>query len=86
MFNLVFIHYEDQVMHTVNLYINESQSENNFQDLKAELMLDSHVANVAFHRQLPHDMLVEYDESYINPSSIVGQLESHGLHVDVTGG
>ncbi|MDH5424245.1 MAG: hypothetical protein OEY29_04515 [Gammaproteobacteria bacterium] len=73
-------------MHAVNLYIGESQSENSFQSLKNELMTDSHVVNVAFNSKMPHDMLVEYDEAYVSPSSILSHLEAHGLHVDVTGG
>lgn len=73
-------------MHAVNLYINESQSENNFQILKDELMMDGHVTNVAFNSKMPHDILVEYDESFVSPSLIVGHLVSHGLHVDVIGG
>lgn len=73
-------------MHAVNLYIDESLNERNFQELKTELMMDSHVSNVAYHLKMPHDMLVEYDESFVSPSSIVGHIEAHGLHVDVTGG
>jgi len=73
-------------MHAVNLYIDESLTEKSFQNLKSELMSDSHVVNVAYHAKVPHDILVEYDEAFVNPSSIVGSLESHGLHVDITGG
>ena len=73
-------------MHAVNLYINENLNEKSFQDLKNELMMDSHVLNVAYHSRMPHDMLVEYDESFVTPSSIIGHIESHGLHVDITGG
>jgi len=73
-------------MHAVNLYIDESLNETNFQALKSELMMDNHVANVAYHANMPHDMLVEYDEGYVSPSSIVGHIEAHGLHVDVVGG
>ena len=73
-------------MHAVNFYINESLNEQKFEDLKHELMMDSHVVNVAYHSNMPHDMLVEYDEDYVTPTAIVDRLESHGLHVDVTGG
>ena len=73
-------------MHAVNLYINETQSQNSFQNLKSGLMKDSHVENVAFNTKMPHDMLVEYDEAFVTPTSIIGQLESQGLHVDVVGG
>lgn len=73
-------------MHAVNLYIDETQSLNSFQSLKKELMMDSHVENVAFNIKMPHDMLVEYDEKFVSPTSIIGQLESQGLHVDITGG
>lgn len=73
-------------MHAVNFYINETQNQNSFQSLKEELMTDSHVANVAFNIKMPHDMLVEYDEAFLSPSSLIGQLESSGLHVDITGG
>lgn len=77
---------EDLVMHAVNLYIDETQSQDSFQSLKKELMMDAHVENVAFSTKMPHDMLVEYDEKFVSPNSIVDQLESHGLHVDITGG
>lgn len=73
-------------MHAVNLYIDEIQSENSFSSLKTGLMSDTHVVNVAYNTRMPHDMLVEYDESYLTPLSIVSQLESKGLHVDITGG
>ena len=73
-------------MHALNLYIDEELAENSLSELKSELMQDSHIANVAFSRKQPHDMLVEYDEAYVQPSSIVSQLTSHGLHVDVIGG
>jgi len=73
-------------MHAVNLYIDENLNEKNLNQIKSELMMDSHVTNVAYHSKMPHDMLVEYDEAFVTPSAIVGHLESHGLHVDVTGG
>lgn len=73
-------------MHAVNLYIDESLNEENFQELRAELLMDSHVVNVAYHVTKPHDMLVEYEETFVTPSAIVGHIESHGLHVDITGG
>ncbi|MDH5517238.1 MAG: hypothetical protein OEY36_05370 [Gammaproteobacteria bacterium] len=73
-------------MHSVNLYINESLNEANFQAIKSNLMADSHVVNVAYHSRMPHEMLVEYDEAYVSPSSIVDFIASQGLHVDVTGG
>ena len=73
-------------MHAVNLYIDENLNEKNFLELKNELMMDSHVANVAYHAKMPHDMLVEYDKAFVSPTSIVGHLEAQGLHVDVTGG
>lgn len=73
-------------MHAVNLYINETLNENNFKELSSELMMDSHVVNVAYNMRHPHDMLVEYDETFVTPSAIVGHIESHGLHVDITGG
>ena len=73
-------------MHAVNLYIDEVLSEQSFQSIKSELLMDSHIANVAFHNRQPHDVLVEYDESFVSPSAIIGQFESHGLHVDIVGG
>lgn len=73
-------------MHAVNLYINENLNEHNFQELRSELMTDSHVVNVAYNAKMPHDMLVEYDEAFVRPSTILERLESHGLHVDITGG
>ena len=73
-------------MHAVNLYIDENLNEQNFQKLKTDLMSDSHVVNVAFNMKMPHDLLVEYDEDFVSPLSIVGHVESHGLHVDITGG
>jgi len=73
-------------MHAVNLYIDESLNEASFKELSSELMMDSHVVNVAYNTRMPHDMLVEYDEAYVKPKAIVGHLESHGLHVDITGG
>ncbi|MDH5392870.1 MAG: hypothetical protein OEY11_06745 [Gammaproteobacteria bacterium] len=73
-------------MHSVNLYINETLNEKIFQQIKTDLMSDSHVINVAYHTKMPHDMLVEYDETFVKPSSIIGHIESHGLHVDITGG
>ena len=73
-------------MHAVNLYIDEIQNANSFNSLKNGLMTDDHVVNVAYHLKMPHDMLVEYDESYVTPSTIVDRLESQGLHVDITGG
>ncbi len=73
-------------MHAVNLYIDETQNQNSFQNLKSGLMMDSHVENVAFNSKMPHDMLVEYDEAFVTPTSIINQLESQGLHVDVVGG
>lgn len=73
-------------MHSVNLYINETLNDSNFQAIKSDLMTDNHVINVAYHARQPHEMLVEYDEAYVSPSSIVDHIAAHGLHVDVTGG
>lgn len=73
-------------MHSVNLYVDEVLNEQSFNNIKNELLMDSHIINVAFHQKQPHDVLVEYDETFINPSAIIGQLESRGYHVDVIGG
>ena len=73
-------------MHAVNLYINESLNEENFKQLRSDLMHDSHIVNVAYNSRMPHDMLVEYDETYVKPKSILGHFESLGLHADITGG
>jgi hypothetical protein len=73
-------------MHAVNFYIDEVLNEQSFNSLKTDLLMDSHIVNVAFHKNQPHDVLVEYDESFVNPTGIIGQLESRGFHVDITGG
>lgn len=49
-------------------------------------MMDAHVENVAFSTKIPHDMLAKYDEKFVSQNSIVDPLESHGFHVDITGG
>lgn len=73
-------------MHAVNIYIDETLNDYNLQEIKNDLMTDSHVLNVAYHNKMPHDILVEYEERHIQPIGIVNQLESHGLHVDITSG
>lgn len=72
-------------MHTINLHIDETMSGNEVDGLCQEMLSAPHVRNVQMRSERPHEMLVEFDEHHNVPMSVLGILQSHGLHADIVG-
>ena len=72
-------------MHTINIHVDESLDRSEMDTLKAELLTDSHVANVEVHEGMPHDLLVECDDHENIPLQILDILKNHGWHADIVG-
>jgi len=73
-------------MHTIQVYIDESLGERELAELRKTLLAMPHVEHVAVHVDMPHDLLVEYEEHHVAPMDIVETLHQRGMHPDVISG
>lgn len=70
-------------MHTIYIHIDEDLDERELFSLKDELQQMESVGDVEVNAGLPHDMLVEYEETDITPMAILRELHRCGLHCDI---
>ena len=70
-------------MHIINVHIDETLDAENIKQLKEELMHVPHVSNVEINKNVPHDLMVEYEEEHGIPMTILDHLAKHGLHTDI---
>jgi len=73
-------------MHTVQIYIDETLDADGLSNMRASLLDMPHVENVALSARDPHDVLVEYEEKYVQPMDILASMSRRGLHPDVISG
>lgn len=70
-------------MHTIYLRIDQDLDENRMRTLQKELSGVGHITDVEIHSRTPHDMLVEFEEQYISPMSILKRLGHFGVRADI---
>jgi len=70
-------------MHTIYIHIDEDLDEQELFSLKDELQQIESVGDVEVNAGLPHDMLVEYEETDITPMAILRELHRCGIHCDI---
>jgi len=70
-------------MHTLYIHIDEDIDEQQLVSLKDDLQLMDSVGDVEVNARLPHDMLVEYEETGTTPMAILRELHRCGVHCDI---
>lgn len=70
-------------MHTIYIHIDEDLDERQLVSLRQELQHLEPVGDVEVNARLPHDMLVEYEETRITPMAILRKLHRCGVHCDI---
>lgn len=70
-------------MHTIYIHIDENLDEAQLSSLKKDLQQLDSVGDVEVNARLPHDMLVEYEETGITPMAILRELHRCGVHCDI---
>lgn len=70
-------------MHTIQVYIEDDLDPKSLDEIKALMQALPHVTNVELNSLRPHDMLVEYEESYNIPMLVMDKLHHQGLHSDI---
>ena len=71
------------VMHSIQVYIDEKLDPKSLTELKALMQSLPHVTNVEINTARPHDILVEYEEHYNIPMLVMDKLHHKGLHPDI---
>ena len=67
-------------MNIINIHIDETLDAENIELLKDELLHVPHVNHVEMRAELPHDLMVEFEEEYDIPMTVLSRLSNHGLH------
>jgi len=70
-------------MHTIYIHIDENLDARQLASLKDDLQQLESVGDVEVNTRLPHDMLVEYEETGITPMAILRELHRCGVHCDI---
>jgi len=70
-------------MHTIYIHIDEDLDEQQLFSLKGDLQRLDSVRDVEVNARIPHDMLVEYEETAITPMAILRELHRSGVHCDI---
>ena len=70
-------------MNSVQVYIDETLGPQGISIVKSLVMGIPHVHNVEMNASVPHEMVVEYDEHFNIPISIMEKLEGAGIHPDI---
>ena len=73
-------------MHTIYLRIDEDLDEPGMRALQDDLRSVGHITDVEVHPRTPHDILVEFEEEFISPMTILRELNRHGVHADIVSG
>jgi hypothetical protein len=70
-------------MHTVYIHIDEDLGDQEITALQGDLARVRYITDVEVNNKIPHDLLVEFDETHISPMAILRELNRHGLHADI---
>ncbi|MGD2074598.1 MAG: hypothetical protein PVI91_05235 [Gammaproteobacteria bacterium] len=70
-------------MHTVYIHIDEELGGQEMRSLQGDLAQVRYINDVEVNERIPHDLLVEFDETHISPMAILRELNRHGLHADI---
>lgn len=72
-------------MNTINIHIDETVATTELDGLRQELLATPHVRDVQLNSNMPHDVLVEFDEHENVPMHVLDVFKGHGLHADIVG-
>lgn len=71
-------------MHAIQVYVDETLDTQGMDKVKSALLKIPYVKDVVVSISVPHDMVVEYDESDRTiPIKIMESLHQQGLHSDI---
>ena len=71
-------------MHAIQVYVDETLDSKGLNKLKSALLKIPFVKDVVVSNSVPHDVIVEYDESDRSiPIKILESLHKQGLHSDI---
>lgn len=71
-------------MHAIQVYVDETLDSKGMDNVKSALLKIPYVKDVVVSISVPHDMVVEYDESDRTiPIKIMESLHQQGLHSDI---
>lgn len=71
-------------MHAIQVYVDETLDSKGLEKVKAALLKVPDVKDVLVNISMPHDVVVEYDESdRSTPIKIMESLHQQGLHSDI---
>jgi len=73
-------------MHAIQVHIDETLDARSLQEVADSIQSIPHVVQVACDSHAPHELLVEYDEHFVQPMDIMDCLHQRGLHPDVISG
>ena len=71
-------------MHTIQVHIDETLSEESLNMVKNMIRGIPHVTNVEANVKVPHDVVIEYEEHHNIPMQVMDRLHDQGLHPDIT--
>lgn len=73
-------------MHTVYIHIEEDLGHDRLLQLQQDLRDMKHITDVEVNDEMPHDVLVEFEEQHITPMTILDMLGTQGIHADIMSG
>lgn len=72
-------------MHSINVHIDENMNRTDIDALRQQLAEEPYVRNVEMRLEMPHDILVEFEEHHEIPLHVLEMLRARGLHADIVG-
>lgn len=72
-------------MHSISVHIDETMKSSDIDVLRRKLLKEPHVTNVEMREEMPHDMLIEFEEHHDIPVHVLEMLKAQGYHADIVG-
>lgn len=72
-------------MHSISVHIDETMKSSDIDSLRQKLLKEPYVTNVEMREEMPHDMLIEFEEHHDIPVHVLEMLKAQGFHADIVG-
>ena len=72
-------------MHSISVHVDETMKSSDIDNLRQRLLQEPYVTNVEMRTEMPHDMLVEFEEHHDIPVHVLEMLKEQGFHADIVG-
>lgn len=72
-------------MHSISVHVDETMKSSDIDNLRQRLLQEPYVTNVEMRTEMPHDMLVEFEEHHDIPVHVLEMLKEQGYHADIVG-